>query len=204
MNVDNEHFFYKFALCNIIFSKMKQTIILFITAVLFTLCSQSANAQKRNKPYEDIEPLPHKVENLNLMDLNNKPCTLPYFGEKNLLIFYVDPDKHKQNDAFVRDMEETGKAAGDNIVGFGIIDLKNTLFPNSIVRALARWRTEKNKATIITDPQCIVAKEWGLGDCNNKFTIMLVSKEGELVFFRKGEFTEEDQAAFYDIIDNYR
>ena len=33
---------------------------------------------------------------------------------------------------------------------------------------------------------------------------MLVSKEGELVFFRKGEFTEEDQAAFYDIIDNYR
>ena len=172
--------------------------------MLFLAGTQSADAQKRKRIYDDVEPIPHKVENLNLVDLNNEPCTLPYYGEKNLLIFYVDPDKHKQNDKFIRDMEESGRAAGDNIVGFGIIDLKNTLFPNSIVRALARWRTEKNKATIITDPRCIVAEKWGLGDCNNKFTMMLVSKEGELVFFRKGEFSEEDQAAFYEIVDNYR
>ena len=183
---------------------MRQTIILFFTAALMTLGAQSVDAQKRKVIYDDVDPLPHKAENMELVDLRNKPCTLPYYGEKNLLIFYVDPDKHKQNDRFVRDMEESGRAAGDNIVGFGIIDMKNTVFPNSIVRALARWRTEKNHATIITDPNCIVAEKWGLGDCNNKFTMMVVSKEGELVFFRKGEFTEEDQKAFYDMIDQYR
>ena len=129
---------------------------------------------------------------------------LPYYGEKNALIFYVDPDKHRQNHEFTVEIEENKRAAGPNIEGFGIINLKNTIFPNSIVRAIARKRTEKNHATIITDPDCIVAKEWGLGDCNNYFIIMIVTKEGELVYCKKGELTKQDQEEFYKVVDKYR
>ena len=174
---------------------MKKSIIL-LCALLFSFV---ANAQDI-----DMQPLPHKVENLELRDLRNKPTKLPYYGEKNALIFYVDPDKHRQNHEFTVEIEENHRAAGPNIEGFGIINLKNTIFPNSIVRALARKRTEKNHATIITDPDCIVAKEWGLGDCNNYFIIMIVTKEGELVYCKKGELTKEDQEEFYKVVDKYR
>ena len=174
---------------------MKKSIIL-LCALLFTFV---ANAQDI-----DMQPLPHKVENLELRDLRNKPTKLPYYGEKNALIFYVDPDKHRQNHEFTVEIEENKRAAGPNIEGFGIINLKNTIFPNSIVRALARKRTEKNHATIITDPDCIVAKEWGLGDCNNYFIIMIVTKEGELVYYHKGEFSDEDKDYFYKFVDKYR
>ena len=174
---------------------MKKSIIL-LCALLFSFV---ANAQDT-----DMQPLPHKVENLELRDLRNKPTKLPYYGEKNALIFYVDPDKHRQNHEFTVEIEENKRAAGPNIEGFGIINLKNTIFPNSIVRALARKRTEKNHATIITDPDCIVAKEWGLGDCNNYFIIMIVTKEGELVYCKKGELTKEDQEEFYKVVDKYR
>lgn len=176
---------------------MKKSIIL-LCALLFAVV---ANAQETNT---DMKPLPHKVENLELRDLRNKPTMLPYYGEKNALIFYVDPDKHRQNHEFIVEMEENKRAAGPNIEGFGIINLKNTIFPNSIVRALARKRTEKNHATIISDPDCIVAKEWGLGDCNNYFIIMIVTKEGELVYCKKGEFSKEEQDEFYRIVDKYR
>lgn len=175
---------------------MKKIVVLFALMVTIT----TAVAQQR-----EVEiPLPHKVSDLELRDLRDNPTTLPYYGEKNLLIFYVDPDKHKQNEEFVYDMEYNHRAAGENIEGFGIINLKDTMFPNSIVRLLARKRTEKNRATIVTDTDRTVAQKWGLGDCNNMFVLMIVSKDGELVFCRKGEFTEQDKADFYKTVERYR
>ena len=173
-------------------------LVISLFAVLFAL---SVNAQTYD---QDIKPLPRKVEPLELRDLRNQPTKMPYWGDKNMLIFYVDPDKYRQNHDFTVEMEETKRAAGPNIEGFGIINLKNTVFPNSIVRALARKRTEKNNAIIITDIDCSIAKEWGLGDCNNHFVLMIVTKDGELVYCKKGELTKEEQQEFYSIVDKYR
>jgi hypothetical protein len=69
---------------------------------------------------------------------------------------------------------------------------------------LARKRTEKNKAVIITDEDRSIAKKWGLGDCNNYFIIMFVTKEGELVYCKKGQHTEKDKAEFYEFIKKYK
>lgn len=35
--------------------------------------------------------LPRKVSDVTLLDLNGDPTQLPYWGEKNLMIFYIDP-----------------------------------------------------------------------------------------------------------------
>ncbi len=43
-----------------------------------------------------------------------------------------------------------------------------------------------------------------MGDCNDSFVLMLVSKEGELVYVHKGELSEQDIEEFYSVIDKYR
>ena len=176
---------------------MKKRVIALLTLGFVSI---GAYAQK------DIPelPIPHKVSAIEMQDLNEQVAQLPGYGEKNLLIFYIDPDKHKQNEDFTFEIEENGKASGPNIMGYGIINLKDTRFPKGIVRSMARKRTEKNNATIIADTDNIVEQQWGLGECNNWFVIMFVTKDGELVFCRKGEFSEQDKKDFYATIDKYR
>lgn len=78
------------------------------------------------------------------------------------------------------------------------------MIPNGMARNMARKRTEKNGATVLADQERTLSTAWGLGDCNNKFVLMFVNKEGELVFLRKGELSEADKQEFYKVLDQYR
>lgn len=145
------------------------------------------------------------MENVKLLDLEGNAAKLPYFGEKNLMIFYVDPDRHKQNEDFTIELEQNHRADSENIYGFGVMNLKDApMIPNGMARNMARKRTEKNGATVLADQERTLSTAWGLGDCNNKFVLMFVNKEGELVFLRKGELSEADKQAFYKVLDQYR
>ena len=139
------------------------------------------------------------------MDLDGNPANLPYFGEKNLMIFYVDPDRHKQNEDFTYDMEENHRAEGENLYGFGVMNLKDApMIPNGMARSMAKKRTAKNGATVLADQDRVLSTTWGLGDCNNQFVLLVVSKEGELVFLRKGILSEKDKEEFYRVIEKYK
>lgn len=149
--------------------------------------------------------LPRKVENVKILDLDGNPANLPYFGEKNLMIFYVDPDRHKQNEDFTYDMEENHRAEGENLYGFGVMNLKDApMIPNGMARSMAKKRTAKNGATVLADQDRVLSTTWGLGDCNNQFVLLVVSKEGELVFLRKGILSEKDKEEFYRVIEKYK
>ena len=165
-------------------------------AALALLCSAAtASAQE----------LPRKVNNVEVLDLEGNPVKLPYWGEKNLMIFYVDPDRHKQNKEFTEEMEANHRAEGENLYGFGIMNLKDApMIPNGMARNMARKRTEKNGALVLADQKSILRDAWELGDCNNKFVLLVVNKQGELVFMRKGVLSEQDIAEFYDEIEKYK
>ena len=152
----------------------------------------------------DAQSLPRRVRNMEVQDLDGNKARLPWWGEKNLLIFYVDPEVPKQNHEFVSWIEENKRLAGPNIEGFGIVNLKDAAYPNSLVRKIADARTAKNGATIVCDPDHWVSSAWRLGDCNNMFCILLVTKEGELVYVSKGEMSKEEQQRFLEIVDKYR
>lgn len=94
--------------------------------------------------------LPRKVSDVTLLDLNGDPTQLPYWGEKNLMIFYIDPDHHKQNEDFTTDMEENHRVEGENLFGFGVMNLKDApMIPNGMARNMARKRTASNGATVL-------------------------------------------------------
>ena len=167
---------------------------LFLAIVAIFALSTTAEAQS----------LPRRVRNMEVQDLDGNKARLPWWGEKNLLIFYVDPEVPKQNHEFVSWIEENKRLAGPNIEGFGIVNLKDAAYPNSLVRKIADARTAKDGATIVCDPDHWVSSAWRLGDCNNMFCILLVSKEGELVYVSKGEMSKEEQQRFLEIADKYR
>ena len=171
----------------------KMKVIAMLTA--FALTASLATAQE----------LPRKASNIEILDLNGKPAKLPHFGEKNLMIFYVDPDRHKQNNDFTLELERTHRAESENSYGVGLMNLKDApMIPNGMARNMAKKRTEKNGALVLADQERVLSTAWGLGDCNNQFVLLFVSKEGELVFLRKGELSEQDKQAFYDVIDRYK
>jgi hypothetical protein len=139
--------------------------------------------------------------------LYGNPANLPHFGEKNLLIFYVDPDAYlamNKNNKFAEELEANGRAAGPEIYGFGILDFPDTFLPKEFLRKICRKRVEKNGATIIEDPDHTFRNAFQLGDCNNKFMLLIVSKEGELVYVLKEEVNKLGKEEFYEIVDKYR
>ncbi len=152
------------------------------------------------------QDLPRKVENVTLTDIQKKPneLTLPHYGEKNLMIFYLDSEARNQNKAFTYEIEEQHLADGPNIFGFGIINIKDSIWPASWIRSGARGRTKNNGGVVLTDNNRILADTWELGDCDNQFVLLFVNKAGELVFMRKGELTEQDKQEFYKVIDQYK
>ncbi len=152
----------------------------------------------------DAQSLPRPVRNVELQDLDGNKARLPWWGEKNVLIFYVDPEVPKQNHDFISYIEATGRVQGPNIEGFGIVNLKDAAYPNSLVRKIADARTAKNGATILCDPDHWISSAWRLGDCNNCFVIMLVNKKGELVYMHKGEMSEAEQKRFIAAADPLR
>lgn len=151
------------------------------------------------------QQLPYKVSNVEVLDLNENPVKLPYFGEKHLMIFYVDPDRHSQNHDFTVELENSHRASSNKIYGFGVLNLKDApMIPNGMARSMAKKRTEKNNATILADQTRSLSTSWKLGDCNNQFVLLFVTKDGELVFMRKGVLSQADIQAFYKVLDKYK
>ena len=171
--------------------KLNRVLLLILASITLSICAEA-------------QSLPRKVRNVEVQDLDAKKARLPWWGEKNLLIFYVDPEVPRQHHDFITPIEETGRVQGPNIEGFGIVNLKDAVYPNNLVRQIADARTAKNGATILCDPDHYISSAWRLGDCNNMFVIMLVNKAGELVFVHKGEMNEEDQKRFIEAADPLR
>ena len=157
--------------------------------------------------FSALAQLPRKVDNVTLRDLHNNEVALPYFGEKNLLIFYIDPDTglgRNKNIEYSELLEQYGVAKGGNIYGFGILNLGDTFLPKRIIRSMARRRTAKNGGYVLEDADHTLRDKWQIGDCNGRFCFMIVTKSGELVFLQKEEISDSEQSSFIDFVREFQ
>ena len=145
-----------------------------------------------------------KVGPVKICDPSNEPVELPYLGKKNLLIFYVDPDKANQNKEFRENLEKN-QIESDNIYSFGVVNLKDApLLPNAIVRAMIRKKVKQTGAAIYTDPDYMLRDGWNLGDVNDMFVLIFVNKDKEIEFLSKGELSQNQIDEFYRVINKYK
>jgi hypothetical protein len=173
--------------------------VLVISAALLFTALQAAAQQKQGPQ------LPVKVPDVILTDLDRNPTGFSEYGAKHLMIFYVDPDAYRQNREFQAELEaRQPELYSPMIQSYAVINLADTILPNSIVRTIADRRTKGQPSISLADPSHALSDAWELGDCNGKFCLLFVTAEGELVYFRSGVFSELDKSDFYDIVARYK
>lgn len=174
--------------------KMKRSLIiaLMLSFAMGVYAKGPVNIEGKTVPYVKIR------------DLQNQPIDLPSLGKAPLLLFYVDPDHAGQNSDFIEYLE-SHPIGGDKIVAYGIVNLKDApMLPNSVVRSMMRAKQKKTGAAMYTDVDNSLRDAWGMGDVNNQFVIIFVTKDRKVEFFRYGDFTEKDKADFWRVVNKYK
>ena len=105
-------------------------------------------------------------------------------------IFYVDPDERTLNQpAF-----DSLKAAGfpeDRFFSIAVLNLAATWMPDAILKALLKQKQKKFPRTVyVNDLKKTLVKVWGLRD--NSSDIIVLGKEGKVLFSRDGKLSEND------------
>lgn len=143
-----------------------------------------------------------RLPNVQIRNAHNKPISVPYLGTHPLLIFYPDPDHPKCK---FTDYLEAHPIPARRMKAYGIVNLKDApWYPNGIVRSAIRSKIRKTGQPIYTDPNRALARGWDLGNCNNKFVIIIVDEHGRLLWLHKGEPNEAAKREFWHIINRIK
>ncbi len=140
-----------------------------------------------------------KLTNPELRDGNDQAAKIPDFGTKVLAIFYSDPDVSDQNDPFADKL----KAANlDKTVyrGVGVANMKDTWLPDSVIRTIVRKKIAKYDATILTDPNHLLADAWSLGNCDEKSVVIVLDKTGTVRYVKSGAMTPAEIESTFNLV----
>ena len=139
------------------------------------------------------------VDNISIKDANNAPATIPDLGAKTLTIFYTDPDVKDQNDPFA-DFLKASKLPESSYRGMGVVNLKDTWLPNSLIRSLVRDKIKKYNSTILTDPERILASKWNLGSCDDQSIVIVIDKNKKVLYLHRGAVPKSEFTKVLNII----
>lgn len=138
---------------------------------------------------------------LMISDANNQPKSIPFVGEKVLLIQYTDPDVKDINDK-LSDAVKAKKFSDKLYQGIGIANCKDTWIPNAGIRMKARQKEKQFAGSVIMlDEDHIVPKALGLGDCNAMGVILIVGKDKVIKYFKKISSEEESIKATPEVVN---
>lgn len=157
---------------------------------------------------------PYKVINPTIVTLSNDLSDLPDYGSRHMFLFYVDPESYVMESAN-RDLENELKADGKlgwegktyspNIQGYAVLNLADTKLPSGLIRGVVKMVLGKNVPSLnYADNDHSLRNAWKLPDVNNKFVLMFIDKDGNLVFYRESPMTDEDKEFMYSTIQRYR
>ncbi len=122
------------------------------------------------------------------------------------IIFYVDPDEGELNDKASDALEddtildkarEEGKSAS-----YAIINMAATWLPNAVVKGLIEdGQKEYPNTNYVFDMNEVLHEKWGIA--TDTSDVLVVNKEGNVVFSKDGELSDSDiQAMLKAIHDN--
>lgn len=157
---------------------------------------------------------PYKVINPSIVTLTNDVSDLPDYGLRHMFLFYVDPESYvteSANRALEKELKADGamgwegKTYSPKIQGYAVLNLADTKLPSGLVRGIVRLVLGKNIPSLnYADNDHSLRNAWKLPDVNNKFVLMFIDKDGNLVFYRESPMSDEDKELMYSTIQRYR
>lgn len=134
-----------------------------------------------------------KVPMVKVLTVNNDTVSLPYLGQKNLLIFYADPSHPRQNKD-LRNYFRTHPIKGNMLVSYGVVNLAAApMIPNALIRRKAAKEVEGTDGQIYFDPDNALTDAWKLPGADRGFVILFVNKDGIIEFYKAGQLTSQEK-----------
>jgi predicted transcriptional regulator len=133
------------------------------------------------------------VTNVKLVDVNDVAKNIPYLGNKVFTLFYVDPDVQDVADP-LSDALDAKKFPKDKFGAIGLVNCKDTWFPNSAILTKARQKQEKfPESLILLDKNYILRNSWGLGDCNDIAMVIVIGKDTKIKYAKAVKSQDESK-----------
>ncbi len=202
--------------------KIKQLLVVAALLVSTTVSAQKTLGDLIGLPsvltkeylYSVSPENPYHVVNPTVVTLSNNPSKFPDYGKKHMFLFYVDPESYVKESAN-RDLEKELKADGKlgaegktyspNIQGYAVLNLADTKIPSGLIRNIVKMvLTDDTPSRNFADNDHSLRNAWNLPDVNNKFVLMFITKDGDLVFYRESPMSAEDKELMYNTIQKYR
>lgn len=167
---------------------MKRILLITITAII----TQISIAQKGES-----------VQDIHILTLQGDTISLPYFKEKNLLLFYADPSKPNEN-LGVRTYFQEHPVNSSHIASYGIINMAAApAIPKSIIIRRAQKAVAGTQSKVYVDPKSYLPTEWHINGAMRNGAIIAVSKEGIIDFCKIGQLDSADRSNMLSVIYRY-
>jgi predicted transcriptional regulator len=141
-----------------------------------------------------------QVSNVQLGDVNNAAKNIPYLGNKVFTLFYVDPDVQDVTDP-LSDALNAKKYPKEKYGAIGVVNCKDTWFPNSAILAKAKQKQNKfPESLILLDKNYTLTNSWGLGKCDNIAMIVVVGKDSKIKYIKAIKSKEEGHSIISDVL----
>ena len=119
--------------------------------------------------------------------------------DKLYVLFYVDPDKKDDNEAFIDALHEKNYDK-EKYGSVAIINLKATWLPNFAIEKKLKAKQKEFPNTIYAkDKTKYLVKEWNLAD--DASNVLIFDKEGKLIYQHNGLMEKDEMQSVFELIE---
>lgn len=145
-----------------------------------------------------------KVSDVKVLNEANEEVGLPGFGEKNLLIFYVDPSHSKQNEN-LQNYYKAHPLNSSKVDSYGVVNLAAApLIPNGLIKRKAKKAVKGTKGQVYFDPDNALSKAWKLAGANEGSCVVLVDKDRIIRFYKSGQVSDAEMQEVLGIVNAWK
>ena len=117
------------------------------------------------------------------------------------ILFYVDPDERKKNDALSQALKKR-HFDRNKFASVAVINLAATWMPNMVLESLLKKKQKQFPDTVyVKDKQKVLVKKWQLADDNSD--IIIFDKAGRVIYKKFGKLNKKEIAKVLDLIEQH-
>lgn len=130
--------------------------------------------------------------------IDGSPWSSEMLKDKVWALFYVDPD-HRDLNEHLKEALNKEEFPKDKYGSVAVINMDASWVPNALIGSSIKSNQEKYPDVVyVKDQDKVLVKQWKLAD--DAYAVIVIDKQGNIIFSREGDFTKDDVAAMIKVI----